>query len=159
MKTCLLLPALAASLALPLFAQDEEAAAPKTEAAAVQKVALASKPGGVMKFEQTELKVKAGVPVELNYNNPDVLQHNVLILKPGTKEKVGALADALLLNPKAMEMAFIPKSSDILHHTKLVNPGQSAVLKFTIKEPGTYPIICTFPGHWRLMFADLVVEK
>ena len=157
MKTASLSAALALTLALSLSAQEEKKVA--AGAAAVQKVVIHSKPGGLMKFEETEIKVKAGQPVELTYKNPDILQHNLLIVKPGCKAKVGALADALLVNPKAMAMAFIPKSKDILHHTKLINPGASETLKFTIKDPGDYPIMCTFPGHWRLMFANLKVEK
>ena len=111
-----------------------------------------------MKFKQTELTVKAGAKVALTFVNPDIMQHNFLLLKPGTKEKVGALADALLSNPDAMKMQYIPESDDILAHTKLVNPAGTEVLKFTAPaEPGDYPYICTFPGHWRLMFGTLKV--
>ena len=129
------------------------------EGGTAQKVEIAAKPGGVMKYDKAEVKVKAGQPVELTFKNPDVLQHNLLILKPGTKDKVGALADAMIADPNALAKGFVPKSSDILHHTKLLNPSQNETLKFTIKEAGDYPILCTFPGHWRLMFATLKVEK
>ncbi len=116
-------------------------------------------PPGTMKFAKPELKIKAGQPIELTFKNPDVLQHNLLILKPGATAKVGALADAMLTDPEAMKKSYIPKSEDILYSTKLVNPGAKEVLKFTIDKPGNYPIICTFPGHWRLMSAVLKVEK
>ena len=129
------------------------------EAAAAQKIEFTAKPGGLMKFEQTEVKAKAGVPIELTFKNPDILQHNLLVLRPGTKDKVGALADAMLTDPDAMQKGFVPESADILHATKLLNAGQNETLKFTLAEPGDYPIICTFPGHWRLMFANLKVEK
>ena len=152
MKILFLLPAIALSLAPLAQAQD-------AKAAATQKVTLKAKPGGLMKYEQAEVKVKAGVPVELTFTNPDVLMHNVLILKPGTKDKVGALADAMLVDPEAMKKHYVPKSTDILYSTKLVMMGKSETLKFTIKDAGEYPIICTFPGHWRLMNAVLKVEK
>ena len=116
-------------------------------------------PPGTMKFAKPELKIKAGQPIELTFKNPDVLQHNLLILKPGTTAKVGALADAMLTDPQAMKKGYVPKSEDILYSTKLVNPGSKEVLNFTIDKPGDYPIICTFPGHWRLMSAVLKVEK
>ena len=116
-------------------------------------------PPGQMKFAQALIKAKAGVPIELIFKNPDLLQHNVLILKPGTKDKVGALADAMLTDPEALKKNYVPTSPDILHSSKLINPGGSATLKFTIKKAGDYPIICTFPGHWRLMNAILKVEN
>ncbi len=116
-------------------------------------------PPGTMKFAKSEIKIKAGQPIQFTFKNPDVLQHNLLILKPGTITKVGALADAMLTDPEAMKKSYIPKSPDILHSTKLVNPGGQAVLEFTITEAGNYPIICTFPGHWRLMSAVLKVVK
>jgi uncharacterized cupredoxin-like copper-binding protein len=116
-------------------------------------------PPGTMKYAQSEIKIKAGQPVRMTFKNPDLLQHNVIIIKPGTLAKVGALADAMLTDPEAMKKSFIPKSPDILHSTALVNPGGQAILKFTIAEPGNYPIICTFPGHWRLMNAVLKVVK
>jgi len=144
-------------MASPLLAQDEKAA--DSTAAAAQKIEVTAKPGGLMKFEQTEVKAKAGAPIELTFKNPDVLMHNLLILLPGTKDKVGALADGMMAQPDAMQKGYVPESSDILHHTKLLTAGQSEILKFTIPEPGDYPIICTFPGHWRLMFANLKVEK
>jgi len=126
----------------------------------VVKVAIDALPGGVMKFKQAELSLKVGSNVELTFSNPDVLQHNFLLLKPGTKEKVGALADAMLTDPEAMKKQYVPESPDILAKTKLVNPFGKEVIKFTVPdEPGDYPYICTFPGHWRLMFGTLKVTK
>ena len=127
--------------------------------AETQKVEISAVPGGVMKYDKAEITVKAGQPVELTFSNPDVLQHNLLILKPGTKEKVGAAADAMLTDPEAIKRGYIPSSSDILYSTKLLNPSGRETLTFTIKDPGSYPIICTFPGHWRLMHAVLKVVK
>ncbi len=123
-------------------------------------VSIEAIPGGVMKFKQAELTLKAGSSVELTFSNPDVLQHNFLLLKPGTKEKVGALADAMLTDPEAMKKHYVPESADILAGTKLVNPFGKEVITFSVPdEPGDYPYICTFPGHWRLMFGTLKVTK
>jgi azurin len=126
----------------------------------VIQVTIEALPGGVMKFKQAELTLKAGSSVELTFSNPDVLQHNFLLLKPGSKEKVGALADAMLTDPEAMKKHYVPESTDILAKTKLVNPFGKEVIKFSVPdEPGDYPYICTFPGHWRLMFGTLKVTK
>lgn len=152
MKPLFLLAALTLPLAPLCPAEDGKAAA-------TQKITFVAKSGGMMKYEQAEIKIKAGVPVELTFENPDVLMHNVLILKPGTMNKVGALADAMITDPEGMKKSYIPKSPDVLHSTKLVAMGGSETLKFTIEDAGDYPIVCTFPGHWRLMNAVLKVEK
>ncbi len=117
-------------------------------------------PPGTMKFEQAELTVKAGSKVMLKFENPDVLQHNFVLTKMGKKEVVGALADAMLTDPEALKKHYVPKSDDVIASTKLVNPTQSEVIEFTVpNEPGDYPYICTFPGHWRLMSGILKVTK
>ncbi|WP_420845224.1 plastocyanin/azurin family copper-binding protein [Maribacter litopenaei] len=42
--------------------------------------------------------------------------------------------------------------SEVLFATALVNPDQTVTLRFKApSEPGEYPYICTFPGHWRIM--------
>ncbi len=154
-RTMKILPATALSLTLATLCPAGDAAATGD----VQKVVVSAKPGGMMKYEQAEVTIKAGTPVELTFSNPDVLQHNLLILKPGTKDKVGALADAMISDPEGMKKGYVPASPDVLHATKLIPMGGSETLKFTIDTPGEYPILCTFPGHWRLMNAVLKVEK
>ena len=90
--------------------------------------------------------------VSLTFLNPDVLQHNLVLTKKGKKEAVGALADAMLTDPDALKKNYVPDSEDIIASTKLVNPGGTDKIEFVApSEPGEYPFICTFPGHWRLM--------
>jgi len=154
---------IAAIFILPLFtavAEDvKKSTTKKTHQVKEIEISAQGTPPGSMKYAQSEIKITAGQPIRMTFKNPDVLQHNVIIIKPGTLAKVGALADAMLTDPDAMKKSFVPKSADILHSTALVNPGGKAVLEFTITEPGSYPIICTFPGHWRLMNAVLKVVK
>ena len=74
------------------------------------------------------LTAKAGEKVVINLENPDGMQHNLLIIKIGSLQKVGAAADAMLSNPKAAEMQYVPKMPEVLHNTKLVNPGETVQL-------------------------------
>ncbi|MBT16596.1 MAG: hypothetical protein CMO59_11530, partial [Verrucomicrobiales bacterium] len=54
----------------------------------------------------------------------------------------------------------VPESEDIIASTKLVNPGGVDKIEFVApSEPGDYPYICTFPGHWRLMQGIIKVKK
>ncbi len=105
-----------------------------------------------MKFDISEFVVEAGKQVELVFENNDFMQHNLLIIQQGSKEKVGAAADKLAMDPKGAETNYIPEMTEVLFFTPLINPDDSFSLKFTAPtSPGNYPFICTFPGHWRIM--------
>lgn len=114
----------------------------------------------IMQFDKKLLTVKAGQKVVINLENPDGMQHNLLIIKPGKLQKVGQAADEMLRDPKAAEKQYVPKIAEVLYSTKLVNSGETVSLEFTVpNEPGDYPYVCTFPGHWRGMNGILRVVK
>jgi azurin len=113
-------------------------------------------------YDTKTFTVKAGEKIKLTLENKGAVPqpHNLLIVKPGTLMKVGALANAMLTDPQAMTKNYVPDSPDILHHTPLIQPGQSGSLEFTAPaEPGDYPYLCTFPGHWMIMQGTMKVEK
>jgi uncharacterized protein len=111
-----------------------------------------------MKYDKTELTVKAGAIVRIVFKNSDNMQHNVLLLRPGTIEAVGAMADKFLTDPQAMARQYVPETPNVLASTPLVNPGETHDLRFTAPStPGRYPYVCTFPGHWRMMQGTLIV--
>lgn len=113
-----------------------------------------------MKYDTKLITVKAGQNVILTLDNPDIMQHNLVICKPGTTEKVGKAADALARDPKGLEKSYVPQTPDVLAYTKLVNPGESYTIEFVAPaKPGDYPFICTFPGHWSIMQGVMRVEK
>jgi azurin len=114
----------------------------------------------LMKYDTDTFKVKPGEQILLELDNLDGMQHNLLIAKPGTLEKVGEAADAMLRDPKAAEKHYIPEIPEVLFFTEMVDPGEVFSLKFTAPEsPGNYPFVCTFPGHWRMMNGIMVVEE
>jgi uncharacterized cupredoxin-like copper-binding protein len=115
----------------------------------------------VMKFFPETFSVKAGQRVMILFKNEKCpLQHNFLLVNPGKLAEVGALADQMLTDPQAMAKLYVPDSPDILAEgTKLLGIGQSDLVEFTAPaEPGEYPFLCTFPGHWRLMNGILTVS-
>jgi glucose/arabinose dehydrogenase/azurin len=112
-----------------------------------------------MAFDKKSMTVPAGRAITLVFENPDLMPHNVVIVKPGTAEKVGEAADAMASLKDGFEKNFIPASSDVLFATPLINSGKSFRLDF--KAPGVagdYPFICSFPGHWRVMQGVLTVK-
>jgi len=87
------------------------------------------------------------------------MQHNLVVVKPGTDEEVGLLADQMAARVDGATRHFVPDSKQVLYATPLVNPGGRAELEFKApSQPGVYSYLCTFPGHWRVMRGNLVVE-
>ncbi|MBC7419083.1 MAG: dehydrogenase, partial [Pedobacter sp.] len=114
----------------------------------------------MMQYDKKLFTVKAGQVVTIDFENPDGMQHNMLIIKPHSLQKVGAAADAMLRDPKAAEKNYAPEIPEVLHAIKLLNPEESFQLTFTVpNEPGDYPFVCTFPGHWRGMNGIMRVIK
>ena len=113
-----------------------------------------------MKFSVTEFTAVAGKTVEIVFENPDAMQHNVVVGKPKTKEIIGAAADKMITAKDGAEKNYVPNIPQILAATPLVNPEQTYRLRFVVpKELGDYPYVCTFPGHWRLMTGVMKVVK
>jgi azurin/lysophospholipase L1-like esterase len=112
-----------------------------------------------MQFAPKEIRVKAGKMVRVVFENPDLMLHNFVLLRPGSGEEVGALADQMAAQADAAAREYVPDSPKVLHATGLVQPGARAELKFKAPgTPGRYPYLCTFPGHWRIMQGEMIVE-
>ena len=112
-----------------------------------------------MKFAPAELRVTAGKPVRIVFENPDLMPHNFVVVAPGSLEEIGLLADEMASAPDGMAKNYVPVSKNVLHATPLINHKGRSELRFTAPAlPGDYPFVCTFPGHWRMMRGVLVVH-
>jgi azurin len=113
-----------------------------------------------MRFDKELFKVHTGKKITLIFANTSApantsMSHNVVILKPGID--LADFADAARNAPKEQ---YVPSSVTelIIAHTKLVAGGGSDQVEFTISQPGVYPFICSFPGHWGTMQGKIVAE-
>src|SRR5207248_138871 len=98
--------------------------------------------------------------VEIILQNDDAMQHNLVVVTPGALEEIGLAAEKMLPEPDANSRLYVPQSPKVLQATRLLDPGQQARLSFTAPdEPGDYPYLCTYPGHWRRMVGTLAVAK
>lgn len=114
------------------------------------------KPVPNLKFNLTNITVKAGTKVKLTFNNTDDMLHNVVVTVPNAADDVGSAALKMGLNGE--KMSYVPNSSKVLFHTSLLQPGKSESIYFTAPEkPGEYPYVCTYPGHYLLMRGILKV--
>ncbi|WP_198674165.1 PVC-type heme-binding CxxCH protein [Chitinophaga alhagiae] len=105
-----------------------------------------------MKYDLKTFTVEAGKPVEIVFENPDFMQHNLVITRQGALAIVGKAADKMASRPDGAEKHYVPEVPEVLYSTRLVNPQEKVTLRFTAPaQPGDYPFVCTFPGHWSIM--------
>jgi azurin len=114
----------------------------------------------VMKYDKQLITAKAGTTIQIVLQNPDFMQHNLVLIKPKTLEKVGAAADKLAQDPNGAKMQYVPKMPEVIKATPLINPAGKYTLNIKLPDvPGDYLYVCTFPGHWRIMKGILRVTK
>lgn len=112
-----------------------------------------------MKFDKATFTVKAGSQVTIDFENPDFMQHNLVVGQKGSMETIGQAADELARDPKGAEMNYVPKIPQVIAATRLVDPeGRESLVFLAPTEPGDYPFVCTVPGHWRIMNGIMKVE-
>lgn len=136
-----------------LFPEEMKAKVQKAEESSTGEVVieLAALPGKML-FDKDIIEVPAGKTVSILFDNKDQMPHNILILMPGSEEKVGVAADNMASLKDGYERNFIPDLQEVLFATPLVGAGKVYQLDFTAPDkPGDYPFICSFPGHWRMM--------
>jgi uncharacterized cupredoxin-like copper-binding protein len=111
-------------------------------------------------FTKDKFNVEAGKPVRLHFSNPDVTEHNLLILDQGTSiQQIGEAANRMAADPEAAKKGFIPNDKRILHATKLLKKDTVQTIRFMApKKPGEYPFLCSYPGHWTIMKGVMIVK-
>ena len=114
---------------------------------------------GGLQFKQKRLEAKPGEALALTLRNTDVMPHNLVLVKPNGAQKVGTASFKMLTDPKAGQKHYVPDLPEVINYIPVINPGTEHVLNFRAPtEPGIYPYICTFPGHWQVMRGILVVK-
>jgi azurin len=113
----------------------------------------------LMKFNKTEIRVKAGQKVRLTLRHIgkldiNMMGHNVVILKIGVNPTEFAAKAAT-----EKDNGYLPiDSQDIIAHTDLIGGGQVTTIEFDAPAAGTYDFLCSFPAHFALMKGKFIVE-
>jgi azurin len=119
-----------------------------------------------MRYDTPRLVVEKGKPFELIFENVDLMPHNIVFVQPGTRQAVSEAVQTM--PPTRLDKegrAYMPgdgKKLDprVLGGSRLVEAGQKETLKLTAPgKEGEYEYVCTFPGHWIIMWGTLVVTK
>ncbi|MEM9142159.1 MAG: ThuA domain-containing protein, partial [Bacteroidota bacterium] len=112
-----------------------------------------------MAFDKTILRAKAGQVVKIVLDNTDQMPHNLVVLQSGTLAAFGERVDDYVKDPKAPQTGYVPNSRYVLGATEMLEPGDNGAVVFELpKVPGSYPFVCTFPGHWQMMQGAILVE-
>lgn len=112
-----------------------------------------------MRYSASRIEVKAGQKVKVEMKNAGALPkeamgHDFVVLKAGSDPMAfGAKA----ATAKATD--YIPADAgEMIAHTKLLGPGEADTIEFDLPGAGTYPYLCTFPGHVAIMKGVIVAQ-
>jgi azurin len=148
--SALLLFALAAAASLPAAAAPDNG---KT---------IVITASDMLKFSVTQIEVQRGQTIHIQLKNvgtmpKDIMGHNWILLKAGSDAT--AYATAAL---SAKGEGYQPKSlaDQVLASIPLLGPKQTGEVTFVAPDtPGSYPYLCTFPGHFQAgMRGELIVK-
>jgi len=113
-----------------------------------------------MKFDLSEITVKAGEPVKIILEHVgemsiDAMGHNFVLLNRGV-DMAEFAAEAI----SAKDNDYIPagREGDVIAHTITIGGGETTEVEFTAPEAGVYTFLCSFPGHSALMNGRFIVE-
>ena len=111
-----------------------------------------------MKYDISDLTVKAGKKIKIIFSNPDFMPHNIVLVNPGKADAVAM--EAMKLGATGFDVGFVPKSADVIWASKLIDHGAEQVIEFNAPTKlGDYPYVCTFPGHHIIMRGNMKVVK
>lgn len=97
--------------------------------------------------------------MSLAFRNGDPgMPHNVAVVRADAIDEFGEQSMQLASNPRAIATHYVPDDPRELCFSPILQPGDSYTLYFEApNEPGEYRLVCTYPGHWRVMQGSLFV--
>ncbi len=117
--------------------------------------------GDNMKFTPNEITAKPGERLHVVIKDTGVMPknamaHNFVLLKKGANPKsfVEKSQTARATNFIAPEVA-----NEVIAHTSLVGPGETADVTFEAPPAGTYTFLCSFPGHFAVGMKGTLTVK
>ena len=111
-----------------------------------------------MRYDEPYFVVEAGRKVRLELDNPDAMPHNWVLCQPETIRDVAKLAAGLSGTMDEAGRQYVPDDDRVLTSTPAAQGGAMVTVDFEAPtEPGEYPYVCTFPGHWMRMYGVMLV--
>ena len=135
-------------------------AGPQARAQAPRLVVVTA--GDDMKFSVTQITARPGEVLKIRLNAigtapKAAMAHNLIVLRPGSSQIAFVEAAA-----QAKDTDYVPTAlkSQILAGTILIANGEHAEVEVRLpKRAGTYPFLCSFPGHFAAGARGSIVVK
>jgi azurin len=143
------------------------APAPATQAKPAEKAGAAARTVEIigtddMKYNVTTINAKPGEQLRIRLTSKGVMPkiamaHNVVVLK---KEADAAAFATAAASARATDFIPAANKADVIANTGLAGPGESVEVTFKVPAAaGSYPFLCTFPGHFVVgMKGNLIVK-
>lgn len=115
-----------------------------------------------LRFSLNEIHAKPGETIRIVFKVKsalpgDAMSHNLAIVKPDTP-----MDEFVSKSMQAKKTKYIAPSfkDQVLAATEMISGGATSIITFTVPDtPGTYPYVCTFPGHFAAgMSGKLIIE-
>ena len=113
-----------------------------------------------MKYDKTELTVKAGEEVTILFKSvgelpAEAMSHDLVVLDQGTTAQEFGMEAA---KAGSLEKMSDEQKEPVIVATEMLSAGQEEEITFTLEEPGKYEFVCTFPGHFASMQGVITAE-
>jgi azurin len=115
-----------------------------------------------MQYSMTTINAKPGEQIKIvlkvtSAQPPETMKHNFVLLQADTDVMAYAMAAVM-----AKDTGYLPAAhkDKVIAKTDLAAGGQEVTVTFKVPaKPGTYPYICTFPGHFFAGMKGTLVVK
>lgn len=154
---------LIASIALLMGACSKDAAsenkAPPANDDGIRTIAITA--NDAMQFSVTSISAAPSETLRIQLSNigrmpKQSMAHNWVLLQPRDDAAINAFG----MRASSAAPEYIPSdASEVIVHTKMLGAGESDTITFDAPTaPGSYPFICSFPGHYAIMKGTLTVK-
>jgi azurin len=156
-STGLFVPILIAIVVAGLAAGDLPAQGARSVRAAAGATVIVGTLEDGLAYDVVEIRARAGSQITIEYvNNSGGMPHNIVFVNGESDiQPVGIAA------LQAAENEYIPQNElhRIFAYTAMAGPGETVSVTILVpEEPGIYPYICTYPGHFTVMQGRLIVR-
>lgn len=111
-----------------------------------------------MQFDPVRFSVRPRDYVKLVFYNADEMEHNLIIGRKNSRERI--VAEALSLGQEGPVVGYIPSISEVLWAIPSLPAGAMDSIVFRApSNTGVYPYVCTFPGHGSIMYGAMHVTN